>query len=85
MMKNTCNCDQPNEAGWHVADEVITDYRTLKQAQNEASEEVASWIAHVYFTKQPKVFDDLMLSIADGEFKGSYSRLCEWQTMSVES
>ncbi len=84
-MNMKCNCAMPNANGWHVSDEVITTFGTLKQAQNESAEEVAQWIAHIFFTKTEKTFYDLMLSIVDGEFKGSYSRLCEWQNPNSEN
>jgi hypothetical protein len=82
-MKDKCDCAQPDAPGWHIADVVRIKHGSLRQAQNEAAEEVAGWIANIYFTKSEKIFNDLMLSIADEEFKGSYGRLCDWQNVSI--
>jgi hypothetical protein len=67
-----CLCGEPEKKGWH-------NFDPLAAAQNKATEEVAGWIAHIYFTKSEKVFNDLMETIANEEFKGSYARLCDGQ------
>ena len=76
---NKCSCAKPNAEGWHTGADIETTFGTLKQAQNEAAQETAEYIAHIYFTKSEKIFNELMEFIADGKFTGSYSRVCEWQ------
>lgn len=45
--------------------------------QNETAEEVAGYIAHIYFTKSEKIFNELMEFIADGKYTGSYPKCPE--------
>jgi hypothetical protein len=56
------------------------DSPTIKCAcerQNEVAQETAEYIAHIYFTKSDKIFNEFMEYIADGKFTGSYSRCAD--------
>jgi hypothetical protein len=75
-----CNCDKPEAAGWHIVNDAGITFGTLKQAQNEAAQQMAQWIANIFFTKNEKLFANLMQDIADGVDFDSYWNGCEWQT-----
>ena len=47
------------------------------ERQNEVAQETAEYIAHIYFTKSDKIFNDLMEFIVDGKFTGSYARCAD--------
>lgn len=74
-----CSCAKPDANGWHIADDAGITFGTLKQAQNEAAQEIAEYIAHIYFTKSNEVFNDLMDLIADGNYPVSFAAVCEWE------
>lgn len=76
------SCSDPAAPGWHVDDDAGITFGGLKKAQNKVMEEIAGYIAHIYFTKSSEVFNDLMEDIADETFNaakfGGYSENCEW-------
>ena len=77
----TCTCEKPDALGWHVVDNAGISFGGLKQAQNEASRDAAQYIAHIFFTKSEKIFNDLMELIVDNENAnvfGGYRETCEW-------
>ena len=49
--------------------------------QNEAAQETAEYIAHIYFTKSEKIFNEFMEFVVDGKFTGSYSRCANCGTV----
>ena len=67
-----CSCDKPEAAGWHNEDPIA-------RAQNKAAEEMAGWIANVFFTKSEKVFYDLMETVANDGYSASFGKPCDWQ------
>lgn len=80
---NKCkSCSDPLAPGWHVDDDAGITFGGLKKSQNEAMEEIAQYIAHIYFTKSTEVFNDLMENIANETLTaakfGGYSETCEW-------
>lgn len=76
-------CSDPAQPGWHADDDAGITFGGLKKAQNESADEMAQYIAHIFFTKSTKVFNDLMYLIVDkanaGERFSSYSESCEWE------
>lgn len=79
MAQTKCSCAKPNANGWHIVDDAGITFGTLKQAQNEAAQEIAEYIAHIYFTKSNEVFNNLMDLIADGRYPDCFSERCEWE------
>lgn len=82
-MPKRCTCEQPDAPGWHINDDAGITFGTLKNAQNEAADDMAQWIANVYFKKDNQTFNKLMEQIVDrlneGQKFGSYSTKCEWE------
>lgn len=75
--ENKCTCSNPAAQGWHLVDEVTTTYETLKKAQLEAGNDMAQYIADVFFTKDDKTFYKLMEAIANGSLTRA-EVFCEW-------
>jgi hypothetical protein len=71
-----CNCDKPEAMGWHNDDPIAI-------AENKAAEEMAGWIANVFFTKSEKVFYHLMETVANDGYSASFGKPCDWQHKSV--
>lgn len=73
-------CSDPAQPGWHVDDDAGITFGGLKKAQNESADDMAQWIAHIFFTKPTHVFNKLMETIANNLNDGqSYSTSCEWE------
>lgn len=84
MREKPCTaCSDPAQPGWHADDDAGITFGGLKKAQNESADDMAQWIAHIFFTKSTEVFNDLMYLIVDkanaGERFSSYSERCEWE------
>lgn len=84
-MKRQCECGKPEALGWHVNDMAGITFGGLKQAQNQASVDAAQWLAHIYFTKNANLFENLMHDIANGVDINTYWNGCEWETKTHES
>lgn len=80
LRSKPCSCSNPTAKGWHVDDDAGITFGGLKKAQNESAEEMAQYIAHIYFTKSTEIFNDLMTLIVDNDSSpfGGYSETCEW-------
>lgn len=83
LRSKPCSCSNPTADGWHVDDNPGITFGGLKRAQNESADEMAQWIAHIYFTKSTETFNELMELIADhanqNKSFSSYSETCEWE------
>lgn len=84
LLQNRCTCEKPEASGWHVSDDAGITFGGLKQAQNEASRDAAQWLAHIYFTKDANIFENLMNDIANGIEFDTHWNGCEWEMKTRE-
>lgn len=78
--KIKCSCSLPNESGWHLDDEVVTTYRSLRIAESEAASEMMAYVLNVYWKRGDKGMALLQDNL--DKYGGKFSNdevFCQWE------
>jgi hypothetical protein len=76
--KTKCSCSLPNEKGWHLDDEVATNYRSLKLAEEQQQLDLMGWFLNVYWKKGDEGIEALAKhyeAVSNREIEV----FCEWE------
>jgi hypothetical protein len=68
----------PEEKGWHLDDEVTTNYRSLKLAEEQQQLDLMGWFLNVYWKKGDAGIEALAKhyeAVSDREIEV----FCEWE------